>query len=72
VAKIPKEKPVKDDIAYKMQVLEETLLLSKKDNTKVLKILEKAYKTTRVMQDDEIKDLINQAYNEIITSDMEV
>lgn len=72
MAKIPKEKPVKDDIAYKMQVLEETLLLSKKDNTKVLKILEKAYKTTRVMQDDEIKDLINQAYNEIITSDMEV
>lgn len=72
MAKIPKEKPVKDDIAYKMQVLEETLLLSKKDNTKVLKILEKAYKTTRVMQDDEINDLINQAYNEIITSDMEV
>lgn len=72
MARIPKEKPVKDDIAYKMQVLEETLLLSKKDNTKVLKILEKAYKTTRVMQDDEIKDLINQAYNEIITSDMEV
>lgn len=71
MARIPKEKPVKDDIAYKMQVLEETLLLSKKDNTKVLKILEKAYKTTRVMQDDEIKDLINQAYNEI-TSDMEV
>lgn len=67
-----KKEPKKDDITYKMQVIEETLLLSKKDNTKVLKILEKAYKTTRVMQDNEIEDLINQAYNEIITSDMEV
>lgn len=67
-----KKEPKKDDITYKMQIIEETLLLSKKDNTKVLKILEKAYKTTRVMQDDEIEDLINQAYNEIKTSDMEV
>ena len=67
-----KKEPKKDDITYKMQIIEETLLLRKKDNTKVLKILEKAYKTTRVMQDNEIEDLINQAYNEIITSDMEV
>lgn len=68
-----KEYDKKDnDIAYKMQVLEETLLISNKDNTKILNILEKAYKTSRVMQDDEIEDLINQAYNELITSDMEV
>lgn len=76
VARTLKNKPVKQDkdkdIAYKMQVLEETLLLSEKTNTKVLNILEKAYKTTRVMQNDEIEDLINQAYNELITSDMEV
>ena len=68
-----KEYDKKDnDITYKMQVLEETLLISKKDNTKILNILEKAYKTNRVMQDKEIEDIINKAYNELITSDMEV
>lgn len=70
-----KKKPLKDDYldySKKMAILEETLLLSKKDNTKVLNILEKIYKTNRVMQKDEVEDLIDQAYNELITSDMEV
>lgn len=72
--KIQKEPIKQDDKDYmqKWAILEETLLTSTKTNTKVLNILEKAYKTNRVMQDKEIEDIINKAYNELITSDMEV
>lgn len=74
-AKKVQKEPIKQDNKDYMQkwaILEETLLTSKKTNTKVLNILEKAYKTNRVMQDKEIEDIINKAYNELITSDMEV
>ena len=72
--KVQKEPIKQDDKDYmqKWAILEETLLTSKKTNTKVLNILEKAYKTNRVMQDKEREDIINKAYNELITSDMEV
>lgn len=72
--KVQKEPIKQDDKDYmqKWAILEETLLTSTKTNTKVLNILEKAYKTNRVMQDKEIEDIINKAYNELITSDMEV
>ena len=67
-----KQRDKNNDITYKMARIEETLLTSKKSNAKVLNILEKAYKTTDIMSNDEMQDLINRAYNELITSNMEV
>lgn len=65
-----KNKKNYNDTTYKMARIEEKILINNNVPTKILNTLEKAYKNDITEQEQE--NIINNVYNQLFTSDMEV